>query len=71
MNKGIADISKIEEILLKATANEISAGTGISLSTIKKLKSGERKIEKLNLADAIKLTEFADKQPLAKIEVWQ
>ena len=57
MKQGIADIKIIKEILEKSTANAIAFGTGINLSTVKKLKSGERAEEKLNLADAIKITE--------------
>ncbi|BDP75029.1 hypothetical protein EfmAA96_28140 [Enterococcus faecium] len=53
------------------TSNSISKGTGINLSTIKKLKSGERSVEKLNLLDAIKITEFAMKNGKAEIEIWR
>ncbi len=68
MKQGIADIKIIKEILEKSTANAIASGTGINLSTVKKLKSGERAVEKLNLADAIKITEFGMKicQPKSK-----
>ncbi|XIP83655.1 hypothetical protein N8B36_13390 [Enterococcus faecium] len=52
-------------------SNSISKGTGINLSTIKKLKSGERSVEKLNLLDAIKITEFAMKNGKAEIEIWR
>lgn len=71
MQQGIADIAKIHEILEKKTANDISKGTGISLSSIKKLKSGERSVEKLNLKDAILLTNFAVGHTSAEIEIWQ
>ena len=59
LNKGFADIEVINRLLEENTARDIAAGTGISLSAVRKLKSGERSVEKLNLADAIKLTEFA------------
>lgn len=71
MIKGIADIDKIQEALSTQRASDISNGTGISIHTIKKLKSGERSIEKINLADAIKLTEFAEKNRVATIEIWK
>lgn len=71
MNQGIADIKIIKEILEKTTANAIASGTGINLSTVKKLKSGERAVEKLNLTDAIKITEFGMKNVSAKIEIWK
>ncbi|PHK51915.1 hypothetical protein CR197_11125, partial [Enterococcus faecium] len=51
------------------TANEISKHTGLNLSTIKKLKSGERSIEKLNLHDAICLTEFGLKNNRKNVEI--
>lgn len=35
MNKGIADIAKIQQILEQSTAKELSTNTGISLSNIK------------------------------------
>ena len=38
---------------------------------MKKLKSGERSVEKLNLLDAIKITEFAMKNGKAEIEIWR
>ena len=59
LNKGFAEIEVINRLLEENTARDIAAGTGISLSAVRKLKSGERSVEKLNLADAIKLTEFA------------
>ena len=42
MNKGVADIAKIQQVLEQSTAKELSTNTGISLSNIKKWKSGER-----------------------------
>ena len=71
MKQGIADIKIIKEILEKSTVNAIASGTGINLSTVKKLKSGERAVEKLNLADAIKITEFGMKNMPTKIEIWK
>ncbi|EHA7759159.1 hypothetical protein JMJ06_002563 [Enterococcus faecalis] len=71
MNKGIEDIQEIQEILKKRTAKDISEGTGISLNSIKKLKSGERSIEKLNLKDAITLTQYSIKNKPADIIVWK
>ncbi|WP_265458594.1 helix-turn-helix domain-containing protein [Enterococcus sp. HY326] len=67
----IADITKIESILKQYTAKEIALNTGISKSTISKLKSGERQIERINLKDAIILTDFAAKHLKADIEIWR
>lgn len=71
MKQGIADIEIIKELFEKSTANSIESGTGINLSTVKKLKSGERAVEKLNLADAIKITEFGIESMPTKIEIWK
>lgn len=71
MKSTIADLDKIKNILEKSTVKDVSKGTGISTNTIKKLKSGERSIEKLNLIDAIKITEYANSNFTAKIDVWQ
>lgn len=71
MDKGIADISKIREILDQKTAKQLSDATGIKLSSIKKWKSGERSVEKMNLADAITLTSYASKNLTAEINIWQ
>ena len=71
MDKGIADIELIRKILAENTAKTISDGTCIGLSSVKKLKSGERSVEKMNLADAIKLTEFARKNTSAEINIWK
>ncbi|MHC5373555.1 hypothetical protein ACYSNU_07100 [Enterococcus sp. LJL120] len=67
----IADIVKIESILKQYSANEIALGTGISKSSISKLKSGERKVERINLHDAIKLTDYANSNLKTKIEIWK
>lgn len=71
MNRGIADIEVIHKVLSENTAKMISDGTGIGLSSVKKLKSGERSVEKMNLADAIKLTEFASQHTTAEINIWK
>ncbi|MEQ7197138.1 hypothetical protein [Enterococcus avium] len=71
MNKGIADIVKIQKILEQSTAKKLSDSTGISLSNIKKWKSGERSIERMNLTDAIKLTENANRNLSAEIVTWR
>lgn len=70
MRKGIADIERIRHILATQTSNRIARETGITKSTIEKLKSGERSVEKLNLSYAIKLTEYAEKQVIPVIEIW-
>lgn len=71
MNKGIADIEIIHKVLSEYTAKRISDGTGIGLSSVKKLKSGERSVEKMNLAVAIKLTEFTRQHTTAEINIWK
>lgn len=71
MAKEIADMSVIRKILDQTTAKQLSEATKISLSTIKKLKSGERSIEKMNLADAIKLTQYGVSHLSAEIIVWK
>ncbi|EOZ5987570.1 hypothetical protein ACQUM9_001763 [Enterococcus faecium] len=67
----ISSSELIRKILTKSTAKIISDATGIGLSSIKKLKSGERFVEKMNLADAIKLTDFAKKNISAEINIWK
>lgn len=73
MDKGFADIELIKEALEKNTAKVLSEATSMSLSQIKKLKSGERSVEKLMLENAIKLTDFAMKNHSSevKIEIWK
>lgn len=71
MNKGVADIAKIQQILEQSTVKELSTNTGISLSNIKKWKSGERSIERMNLTDAIKLTDYANRNLSAEIVIWR
>ena len=70
IEKGIADIEKIRRILAAQTSNRIARETGITKSTIEKLKSGDRAVEKLNLAYAIRLTEYAIQQSAPVIEIW-
>lgn len=70
MKQGIADIHLIRKILKEKPAKELSDHTGISLSSIKKWKSGERSIEKMNLGAAIKLTDFASNNSKAEISIW-
>ncbi|MGF1947783.1 hypothetical protein [Enterococcus gallinarum] len=71
MKQEVADARLIKEILENCTAKTIASGTGLNLNTVKKLKSGERSIEKLNLGDAIRITEFAMQNRTAKIEMWK
>lgn len=69
MDNEIANITIIRETLQNHTANEISKNTGLNLSTVKKLKKGERSIEKLNLHDAICITEFGLKNQRKQVEI--
>lgn len=71
MAKEIANITVIRKIIDQTSAKQLSDETKISLSTIKKLKSGERSIEKLNLADAIKLTDYGVSHLSPEIIVWR
>ncbi len=66
----VADTEIMHEVLEKYTANQIANGSGVSLSTVQKLKSGTRDVMRLNLADAIKLTEFGRKNSSAVIEIY-
>ena len=66
MSNEIANITIIRETLQNYTANEISKHTGLNFT---KLKSGERLIEKLNLHDAICLTEFGFKNNRKSVEI--
>lgn len=70
MDQEIADIRLIRKILKESSPKLISDGTGISQSSVKKLKSGERSINKMNLGDAIKLTNFAKQNSKAQINIW-
>ena len=60
MSNEIANITIIRETLQNYTANEISKHTGLNLSTIK-TKKWRTFNRKLNLHDAICLTEFGFK----------
>ena len=70
MEKGIADIAKIKQVLKQAPIKDLAEGTGLARNTIASLKSGARKVEKLNLGAAIKLTEYADQVCKPIIEIW-
>lgn len=70
---GIADIAKIRNALKHSTIKELAAGTNIKQSTLISLKSGQRSLEKLNLAYAIELTEYANRTQKTNnpiIEIW-
>ncbi|MGM0213168.1 hypothetical protein [Enterococcus sp. AZ109] len=71
MNTGIANIDIITRILKQNTAKDIAEGTGIKIGTIKKLKSGERSVDRMNLSDAIKLTEYGKSSLSAEITIWR
>ncbi len=71
MNTGIANIEIITRILKQNTAKDIAEGTGIKIGTIKKLKSGERSVDRMNLSDAIKLTEYGKSSLSAEITIWR
>lgn len=70
MDKGVADIVKIKQVLKQESVKSLVEGTGLSKSTISSLKSGTRKVEKLNLFAAIKLTEYSDQVFKPIIEIW-
>ena len=70
LEKGIADIEKIRKLLTTKSCRQIAKATNIPVVTIEKLKNGERAIEKLNLAYAIRLTEYANQQSAPIIEIW-
>lgn len=59
IQQGFADIEIINKLLAEYSAKNIADGSDISLSTVRKLKSGERLVEKMNLLDAIRLTQYA------------
>lgn len=71
MNAGIADMNLIRRTLNDFISNSILKGTDINLSIVKKLKSSEKSVEKLNLLDAIKATEFAMENGKAEVEIWR
>lgn len=70
MDKGVADIVKIKQVLKQESVKSLVEGTGLSKSTISSLKSGTRKVEKLNLSAAIKLTGYSDQVFRPIIEIW-
>lgn len=70
LDKGVADIKKIKQVLKQESIKSLVEGTGLSKSTISSLKSGTRKVEKLNLSAAIKLTEYSDQVFKPIIEIW-
>ncbi len=70
LDKGVADIVKIKQVLKQESVKSLVEGTGLSKSTISSLKSGTRKVEKLNLSAAIKLTEYSDQVFRPIIEIW-
>ena len=64
----IVDIELIESLLEKYTAYKISKDTGISYTTVNDWKKGETSIFKMQLGSAIKLSEYAKKENLDKIQ---
>lgn len=64
----IVDIELIEVLLEKYTAYKISKGTGISYTTVNDWKKGETSIFKMQLENAIKLSEYAKKENIEKIQ---
>ena len=64
----IVDIELIESLLEKYTAYKISKGTGISYTTVNDWKKGETSIFKMQLENAIKLSEYAKKENVEKIQ---
>lgn len=70
LEKGIADIEKIRKLLTTKSCRKIAKATNIPEVTLEKLKNGDRALEKLNLAYAIRLTEYANQQSAPIIEIW-
>ena len=64
----IVDIELIEVLLEKYTAYKISKDTGISYTTVNDWKKGETSIYKMQLENALKLSEYARKENLNKIQ---
>ena len=63
-NNQIADIQKIHQLLFDRTdipSVEVVKHTGISLSSISKLRRGERSIDRVNVEHAIRLTQMYDR----------
>lgn len=55
----IVDIESIESLLEKYTAYKISKDTGISYTTVNDWEKGETSIYKMQLENALKLSEYA------------
>lgn len=55
------DTEKIEWLLNNATQYRINKDTGVTLSVLSRLVSGERKIENLTIKTGCALTEYAEK----------
>ena len=55
------DTKKIEWLLNNATQYRINKDTGVTLSVLSRLVSGERKIENLTIKTGCALTEYAEK----------
>ena len=64
----IVDIELIESLLEKYTAYKISKDTGISYTTVNDWKKGETSILKMQLENALKLSEYAKKENVEKIQ---
>ena len=64
----IVDIELIESLLEKYTAYKISKDTGISYTTVNDWKKGETSIFKMQLENALKLSEYAKKENVEKIK---
>lgn len=58
----IANATLIEKLLEKYTAYKISKDTGISYTTVNDWKKSHTSIYKMQLDNAIKLTEYAIKE---------
>ena len=55
------DTDKIEWLLSNVTQYRINKDTGVTLSVLSRLVSGERKIENLTIKTGCALTEYAEK----------
>lgn len=64
----IVDIELIESLLEKYTAYKISKDTGISYTIVNDWKKGETSIYKMQLENALKLSEYAKKENVEKIQ---
>ncbi|MCS4488386.1 hypothetical protein [Streptococcus sciuri] len=61
----VADLDKIRELLDTVTAYQIAKATGIKATTISRWVTGKTPLEKMSLAHAIKLTEYAKEREKA------